>query len=271
MNKIKKKSIASISFILLILIILKLFHSNFNLNTSIIEVEIFNINHETIFTPETLEKSLRQKFYDQGFTNVSVKRTYPKKNGKKWWSYYTLKQTTFSKSDSHNYFKKITLNILNEQNDSFDEMLNDNLKFKNNLKNIFFDYFTDDFIDYTKKKLANELLVDAENIYSIVVYFLGKKEFYEELKKSKNQEQFIFNLRKLVLDDQAYQKNFNNKLNAFIDEYSINKKLDIRKSRLINDYNIKGSQLINLIVVLFLLISVIFFTFFYIYFSRKHE
>ena len=50
-------------------------------------------------------------------------------------------------------------------------MLNDNLKFKNNLKNIFFDYFTDDFIDYTKKKLANELLVDAENIYSIVVYF----------------------------------------------------------------------------------------------------
>ena len=57
---------------------------------------------------------------------------------------------------------------------SFDEMLNDNLKFKNNLKNIF-DYFTDDFIDYTKKQQMN--FVDAENIYSIVVYFLGKKNF----------------------------------------------------------------------------------------------
>ena len=49
-------------------------------------------------------------------------------------------------------------------------MLNDNLKFKNNLKNIFFDYFTDDFIDYTNKKLANELCGCREHLFNSGIF-----------------------------------------------------------------------------------------------------
>ena len=73
-------------------------------------------------------------------------------------------------------------------------MLNDNLKFKNNLKIFLIILLM--ILLIIQKKLANELCGCREHLFNSGI-FLGKKEFYEELKKSKNQEQFIFNLKNL--------------------------------------------------------------------------
>ena len=125
-----------ISILLLIILSFKFFLEKSEYKTLIIDVSLFNIDNFLMFRPDVIEKLIRQKFYEAGYDKVSVKRTFPHKDGNDWWSYYTFKTTSFSEKHNLEDFLNTSITIINDSNEFYKKIIerdSENKKYFNSL------------------------------------------------------------------------------------------------------------------------------------------